>query len=76
VTQFRPRERWPLDDLAGVAEIAEALGVGKAAVANWAVRYSTFPQPLVVLAGGPVYSLAQVVAWDSQRPKHPKRRRP
>jgi len=67
--------RWPIDDLAGNSEIAAALGVGRAAVANWPERYTDFPQPLRVLAAGPIYSLRQVVEWDSRRVDHHKRHR-
>lgn len=64
---------WPLDDLAGTTEIAEALGVGRSTVTNWATRYGSFPRPLRVLASGPIYSLKAVVAWNRTRAEHHKR---
>lgn len=58
---------WPLDDLACPTDIAEALGVGKAAVCNWPKRYADFPKPLRDLGGRPVYSMKQVTEWHRKR---------
>lgn len=58
---------WELDDLAGNGDLADGLGVGKATVANWTVRYPDFPKPLIHLAAGPVWSRSQVKAWHDSR---------
>lgn len=53
-------------ELAGIAEIAEALGVARTTVStSWADRRDRtgFPEPLTVLSMGPVYDLNAVRAW-------------
>jgi hypothetical protein len=54
-----------VDDLAGLAEIADALGVSRQAVSNWTAGRSreSFPPPLKCLRCGPLYSLSAVKAW-------------
>lgn len=55
---------WPLEDLVGVAEIAEELGVVRGAVGNWKTRYpDVFPKPVVTLRMGRVYSREQVMTF-------------
>lgn len=56
-------------DLVGVAEIADRLGVPRTTVSMWAARRaaSGFPQPLEVLAMGPVYSMLAVRDWHAAR---------
>jgi chromosome partitioning protein len=49
--------------LLGLAEIAELLGVTKQVVANWRARRTDFPQPVVTLKSGPVWSRDKVVDW-------------
>jgi hypothetical protein len=51
-----------IDDLAGVAEVAEALSVTKRTVMAWAKR-DDFPGPVRVLSCGPIYSLPIIRAW-------------
>lgn len=60
---------WDLDDLAGVSELAEEHGVVRAAVVNWRRRHADFPEPLIVLSTGPVFSRRQVCAWQATRPE-------
>jgi hypothetical protein len=54
-------------DLMGVQEIALLAKVSSAAVANWCSRFPDFPQPVAVLAGGPVFNEAHVKAWLRKR---------
>ena len=54
-------------DLIGVQEIALMAKVTSAAVANWVSRFVDFPQPISVLAGGPVFNATQVRAWLRKR---------
>lgn len=56
---------WDLDDLAGIADIAELAGVGDAAVANWRKRHrDTFPKPILKISRGtPIFSRKQVTEW-------------
>jgi len=58
---------WDLDDLAGVGELAAFFGVSRATPVNWAARYDDFPEPLKVMAAGPLYSRVQVVAWTRRK---------
>src|SRR5688572_11930724 len=55
----------PYADLAGVAEIAAALGVSRARVKRWVERQMSTqcPEPVRVLACGHLYSLAEWRAW-------------
>lgn len=62
---------WPLDDLAGVSELADQHEVGRAAVCNWAERYPDFPAPLLTLAAGRIYSRQQVAAWRTRTTSTP-----
>ncbi len=51
------------DNLVGIAEIAGLAKVSKQAVANWRLRYDTFPKPLQNLKSGPVWTRETVEAW-------------
>ena len=52
-------------ELVGVAEIAEELDVERPRVSMWANRResSGFPEPLIHVAAGPIYDMAEVRAW-------------
>ena len=54
-----------VESLAGVAEIANLLRVGRTTVSNWDERRERngFPQRVKTLASGPVYDIEEVVAW-------------
>lgn len=56
-------------ELAGVAEIAQELGVARTTVSMWRARAATtgFPEPLEVLSAGPVYDMGAVRAWHRNR---------
>lgn len=54
---------WPLDDLAGVAELADIHGVARTTVCNWVTRYPDFPKPVLNLHAGKFWSRNQVAAW-------------
>ena len=51
------------DDLVGIAEIATLARVSPAAVANWRKRDQGFPEPLLELRAGPVFSVSAVRRW-------------
>jgi hypothetical protein len=52
------------NDLVGVSDIAEILGVTNAAVSNWKERDSSWPKPVIVLSKSiPIYSLKAVIQW-------------
>lgn len=57
---------WDLSDLAAIGDLARERGISSSAATNWR-RYPDFPAPLVVLSTGPVYSRAQVRAWQETR---------
>jgi chromosome partitioning protein len=50
-------------DLVGIAEIAALAKVSKQAVANWRLRYDSFPRPLQNLRSGPVWGREAAEAW-------------
>lgn len=50
-------------DIVGINEIAAMAGVTSQAVTNWRARATDFPQPLTMLASGPVFRRSQVRAW-------------
>jgi hypothetical protein len=52
--------------LVGVSEIAEHYGVGSTAVSNWRARYDDFPEPVVMLRMGPLFTLESVEAWHRE----------
>lgn len=65
-----PGKLHDLNDLAGVAEVAQALGVSRQAVSNWAAGRArkAFPPALRHLHATPLYSLKQIRDWyDSLR---------
>ena len=51
--------------LAGVAELADLLGVRRTTISQWHSRQhqNGFPEPITFLAMGPVWDEAKVVAW-------------
>ena len=58
------------DDIVGIAEIAEYVGVVKTVVINWKTRYSDFPKPVKVLQATPIYNMQEIKLWLE---KHPDR---
>jgi hypothetical protein len=60
--------QWEMDDIGGLAEIADDLGVSRQSVSNWAAGRSRtsreFPQPIKRLRATPLYSLNAVRKWD------------
>jgi hypothetical protein len=66
--KLTPAQRELLADLAGGAEIADALGVTRALVNEWSRRdYLDFPAPVVTLAAGRFYRLSEVLEWHARR---------
>jgi hypothetical protein len=63
--------------LAGLAEVAELLGVSKRSASRYAQR-SDFPEPIVRLAAGPIWNADDVETWAAKqppfRPGRPRRR--
>jgi hypothetical protein len=55
------------ETLIGLFEIAELANVSPSAVANWRKRFTDFPQSLVELKSGPVFSENQVKLWLAKR---------
>lgn len=53
--------------LAGVAELSAAFGVGRTTISNWHGRSAGngFPDPVAVLAAGPVWDINDVITWHS-----------
>lgn len=51
------------DELVGINEISLMANVSKQAVANWRVRASDFPKPVIELASGPIFRRSQIRAW-------------
>ncbi len=60
------------DELVGVAEIADAAGVTRGRVSQWAAAGTLgFPAPVAHLAAGPVWCWPAVAAWlaETNRPR-------
>jgi predicted DNA-binding transcriptional regulator AlpA len=59
--------------LAGLAEVAELLGVSKRSASRY-TRRSDFPEPVARLAAGPIWDADEVERWAAkQRPFRPGR---
>ncbi|GAA3751326.1 hypothetical protein [Micromonospora maritima] len=65
---------WSVDDMAGSFEICELIGATRQQVTNWQERASSgFPEPLLRLRCGPVFSRTEVLEWwewYQHTPKH------
>ncbi len=63
--------------LAGLAEVAEVLGVNKRSASRY-TRRPDFPEPLARLAAGPIWDADEVEAWGVRygpfRPGRPAKR--
>lgn len=57
------------DELVGVKELAEYLGVDKSTIAQWDARRRRigFPLPVARLAMGAIYDRGEVVMWRRRR---------
>jgi len=54
----------PVDQLVGVAEVAQIAGVSHAAVVTtWMVRHPSFPQPITRIKAGPIFDRRHVERW-------------
>jgi predicted DNA-binding transcriptional regulator AlpA len=53
--------------LAGLAEVAEVLGVSKRTAARYTAR-ADFPEPVARLRAGPVWLEEDVLAWARSEP--------
>jgi predicted DNA-binding transcriptional regulator AlpA len=53
--------------LAGVAELSGLFGVGRTTISNWHARSGTngFPDPVAILAAGPVWDANDVITWHA-----------
>jgi predicted DNA-binding transcriptional regulator AlpA len=57
-----------VDNIVGLAEIAERTGSTPHAVWNWTKRYDgdhPFPKPIAVASGRPVYDWVEVEEWNN-----------
>ncbi len=59
------RKHIDVDDIAGLAEIADELGVTRQSVSNWASGRARidFPKPFKRLRATPLWSLTGVLTW-------------
>lgn len=60
-------------DLAGLAEIADLLGVSRERVRQLRAE-AGFPEPVAELQATPLWRRSEVAAWDAGRPRRPGRR--
>jgi len=51
------------DELLGLSELAELLGVTRQTIANWRSRRRDFPEPIAVLKSGPIWTHANITSW-------------
>lgn len=54
------------DQLLGLSEVADLLGVSRQAVGNWRQRRGGFPPPRAELKSGPVWQQADIVGWATE----------
>lgn len=55
-------------ELGGVGEISEEFGVPRSTISMWNTRrVAGFPEPLAHLKSGPIYDMAAVRRWWSDR---------
>jgi len=59
-------KKYDLDDLVGVAEIAQRLGMGTSVVHDWRRRHEEFPEPVLRLRMGLVWSWKEIASWAKQ----------
>lgn len=55
--------RYSADDLVGAKEIAARLGVSSSVVHDWRRRHPAFPQPVVQLSMGLIWSWPEIQRW-------------
>jgi hypothetical protein len=58
-----------LADLVGRAEIAERAGIKLQTVDTWRRRYPTFPAPMGLISGTPIWYWPDVRAWIDGTPR-------
>lgn len=61
-------------ELAGLAEVAEMLGVSRERVRQLRAERVDFPRPVADLQATPVWQRSEVAAWDASRQRKPGRR--
>ena len=69
------RQLVPFTDLVGRQEIAEQLSVTVTAVDTWRRRYDTFPAPLAIISGTPIWRRSAILAWSHATPRRAGRPR-
>lgn len=64
-----------MQDLMGVHEIAEMLGVSRQRVDRIVATDASFPSPVAVLAAGRIWKRADVETWAKKRdaPRKPRK---
>jgi predicted DNA-binding transcriptional regulator AlpA len=60
-----------VDDIVGVAEIADRLGVERNTIHRWRERHPDFPEPAAVLKGSLIWAWPDVAAWAKATGRHP-----
>jgi predicted DNA-binding transcriptional regulator AlpA len=51
-------------DIVGVSEVAEYLGISRQRLSNWVMRrYHNFPEPIAKLACGSIFNLEDIQDW-------------
>lgn len=58
-----------VNEIGGISEIAEMVGVTGGAVVNWARRKRDFPKPIKEIKGGKLYNMSEVRAWMEKHNK-------
>ena len=56
-----------MNELVGIAEIANLFGVSRQAASNWRERHADFPKPIALLKSGPVWELGYILEWAEAR---------
>ena len=51
------------EELVGLGEIAQEIGVKKQVVSNWRLRHLDFPKPIAELAMGAIWRRGDILSW-------------
>ena len=70
-----PTRLLPFNDLVGRQEIAELLSVSVSSVDTWRHRHASFPDPLAILSGTPIWRWSEIQMWHRTYPRKPGRPR-
>lgn len=72
VRQPGMKRRFTAEELVGVHEAAELLGITKARLCQLARTYRDFPQPVLSLHCGRIWDVSDISDWAKRHPRREK----